>query len=58
MESVEIRCPSCGEVNAIQLEWGSWGVMVEDCWVCCRPYELDVRWDEWGEPTVTVERAE
>ena len=58
MEFVQIRCPSCGEVNEIQLEPASWGVMVQDCWVCCRPFELNVRWDELGDPSVTVERAE
>lgn len=58
MEFVQIRCPSCGEVNEIQLEPASWGVMVQDCWVCCRPFELNVRWDQWGDPSVTVERAE
>jgi hypothetical protein len=57
--SIEIRCPTCGEVNDIQLERASWGTMVQDCWVCCRPFELDVRWGERDEPpTVRVEPAE
>jgi hypothetical protein len=58
MVSVEIRCPGCGEVTEIQLEPAKWGVMVQECRTCLRPLELDVRWDEWGDPTCTVERAE
>ena len=42
MVTIEIWCPSCGEVNEIQLEQASWGAMVQDCWVCCRPIEIDL----------------
>lgn len=58
METVEIHCPYCGEVNAVELEWGARGKMVHDCWVCCRPIELDVDWDEWGDPRVTARRED
>jgi hypothetical protein len=54
METVEIRCPYCGEVNSIPVEWGAHGAMIHDCWVCCRPIRLDIRWDEWGDPVVTA----
>ena len=54
MEIVEVRCPYCGEVNAIQVEWGVQGAMTHDCWVCCRPMQLIVEWDEWGDPRVAA----
>ncbi len=58
METIEIPCPYCGEVNAVQLEWGVFGTMVQDCWVCCRPIELNVRWDEWGDAQVVAARED
>ncbi len=54
MQTIDVRCPYCGEVNTIQVEWGDTGVMTHDCWVCCRPIELDIRWDEWGDPQVSA----
>ena len=56
MEDLEVRCPYCGEPNAIQVEWGVHGTMIHDCWVCCHPMQLDVAWDEWGDPVVTAGR--
>ncbi len=31
--------------------------MVEDCEVCCRPWQLRVDRDDDGEPIVSLERA-
>jgi hypothetical protein len=58
METVEVRCPYCGEINAIEIEWGIHATMIEDCWVCCRPIELEVGWDEWGDPRIRVRTEE
>ena len=52
METVDVRCPYCGEVNGVDIEWGDQGAMIQDCWVCCRPMRLDVTRDEWGDPSV------
>lgn len=54
--SSEIQCPSCGEWIELALDPDSEGSMVEDCPVCCRPWQLDVTWDD-GVPTVRVEPA-
>ncbi len=54
METLDVGCPYCGEVNTIQVEWGVMGRMTHDCWVCCRPIVLDVHWDEWGDPAIVA----
>jgi hypothetical protein len=58
MEEVEVRCPTCGEVNGVGLEWNFSGELVQDCWVCCRPIHLRVWRDEWGDPQVRAERED
>jgi hypothetical protein len=55
--STEIQCPACGEWSELTLDPDSSGRMIEDCPVCCRPWQLDVAWDEDGEPQVRVEPA-
>jgi hypothetical protein len=56
MEELELRCPYCGEINPLQLEWSFSGDLVQDCWVCCRPIHLTIRRDEWGDPVVEAAR--
>lgn len=56
MEELDFRCPSCGEVNTVQVEWGQTGDLVQDCWVCCNPIHLTVWRDEWGDAQVSAER--
>ena len=56
MEEVLVRCPTCGEVNEIELEWSFSGDLVQDCWVCCCPIHLTVWRDEWGDPQARAER--
>ena len=34
------------------------GTYVEDCAVCCRPWQVRVSRDERGEPTVSIDRAQ
>ena len=40
----EVRCPYCGEINEIALDPGSGSDQeyVEDCQVCCRPWNVTV----------------
>jgi len=54
----EIQCPYCGEVLELLVEEDLKGRLVQDCEVCCNPIQLDVRRDEWGDPVVSVERAD
>ena len=57
-DRIEIQCPYCGEVLELLVEEDLKGRLVQDCEVCCNPIQLDVRRDEWGDPAVSVERAD
>jgi hypothetical protein len=51
-----VWCPYCGEPNTVALDPGS-GVRqcyVEDCQVCCQPWQVEVRYASDGAATVTV----
>ncbi len=37
-----LECPYCGETVDVYLEPDVHGVLVQDCEVCCRPWELRV----------------
>lgn len=56
-EIVELQCPCCGEWQEIVVEADLEGHLVQDCEVCCRPWQLSVgRWPD-GSPAVRVESA-
>jgi hypothetical protein len=57
LDAVAIECPYCGETVEIALDPETEGRMVQDCEVCCNPWQLTVRWSE-GEPEVSVEPAQ
>lgn len=51
-----VLCPYCGAEVEVLLDPGG-GVeqrYVEDCEVCCRPWNVTVRWDEGGVADVVV----
>lgn len=52
-----VRCPYCGEINEITLDPGSGSEQeyVEDCQVCCRPWQLVVRYLADGTAHVSAE---
>jgi hypothetical protein len=52
--SAEVYCPYCGEINLIALDPGSGSEQryTEDCQVCCRPWEVRVRYDRQGNAEV------
>ena len=52
-----MQCPWCGERIEIKLEPDVWGSFVQDCEVCCHPWQVTVTRDRWGDPDVRVERA-
>lgn len=66
MEPIQVQCPYCGEWVEVYLDPMSRGTMVQDCEVCCNPWQLTVRRrshsDEGfggeGEPAVEVERLQ
>jgi hypothetical protein len=54
-ESAEVACPYCGEWSWVRLDPGSGPrqAYVEDCPVCCRPWEVRVRY--WADGSAEVD---
>lgn len=55
----EVGCPYCGEVVTIGVDpaGGAVQAYVEDCQVCCRPWQVHVSYDDHGAAHVWVEAA-
>jgi hypothetical protein len=51
-----IECPYCGESIELTLDPGSGSQQdyVEDCEVCCQPWQVSVRYDDEGHAEVSV----
>ena len=51
-----VQCPYCGEVVSlwIDVHGGDAQRYVEDCPVCCRPWQVHVLRDGTGEPYAVV----
>jgi hypothetical protein len=52
-----VQCPYCGERVALYLEPDLMGTLVQDCEVCCQPWQVTVSYDE-GERYVDVARGD
>ena len=54
-----VACAFCGEPNEIWIDpsGGSHQSYVEDCQVCCQPWQVDIRFDDEGEVEVNVEQS-
>ena len=54
-----VYCPHCGEANEVALDPGSGDDQeyVEDCQVCCRPWEVEVTIDEEGRVSIELSEA-
>ncbi|MDX1592761.1 MAG: CPXCG motif-containing cysteine-rich protein [Gammaproteobacteria bacterium] len=59
IETVALTCPYCGEPGEIDVEpaLGS-QEYVEDCGVCCRPWQVHVTVDESGAFEVSATRED
>ena len=55
----EVECPYCGEVVEITLDAAGGAVQdyVEDCPVCCRPWQVHVSYGIRGSVELRVEQA-
>jgi hypothetical protein len=55
-----VVCPCCGEPVEITLDPGSGTRQeyVEDCQVCCRPWQVSVVYDHYGTAEVSVVAAD
>ncbi len=53
----DVTCLYCGETVTIDLDAGSGEAQeyVEDCPVCCRPWQVQVHYDATGAAQVTLE---
>jgi len=58
IDEIEIQCPYCAERVTIAIEPDTWGKLVQDCEVCCNPWELTITRDRFGDPDVRVEKAQ
>ena len=56
---VEVSCPYCGEHVTINVDpsGGAVQTYIEDCQVCCRPWQVHVSYDDHGAAHVSVEAA-
>ena len=52
-----VMCPYCGENVEIYLEPDMSGTFVQDCEVCCNPWQVRITYDD-GERYVDVGRAD
>jgi hypothetical protein len=55
-----VACPYCGESNEVALDPGSGSRQsyVEDCQVCCQPWQVRVVYDDQGAAQVEVTTAD
>lgn len=52
-----VSCPYCGELVEIYLEPDLMGTLVQDCEVCCQPWQIHVGYDD-GVRYVDVSRGD
>jgi hypothetical protein len=57
-DMVEVQCPYCGERVEVAIEGDVWGKLVQDCEVCCNPWQLTVTRDRYGDVDVQIEKAQ
>lgn len=57
-DSAQVQCPYCFEVLELYVDPDTSGSFVQDCDVCCRPWQVHVSRDEDGELVVHVDRAQ
>ena len=56
-DEVSVQCPYCGEWQSIVLDPDSTGDMVQDCEVCCEPWQMRVSRGPGGKLAVSLSRA-
>ena len=59
-EFVEVSCPYCGEPVEVLIDEGGGEQQeyIEDCPVCCQPWQVHVRHDLAGEWSVRLRTAD
>ena len=56
-EAFPVTCPYCGEEVDVYLEEDLHGVLIQDCEVCCNPWQLRLVWED-GERRIEIARAD
>jgi len=56
-EPIRAQCPYCGAWQELSLDPESEGLMVQDCEVCCEPWEMTVTRSRSGAVSVRLERV-
>jgi uncharacterized Zn finger protein len=57
-DSFAVSCPYCGEEIELYLEPDVRGDLVQDCEVCCNPWQIRVVVDDDEQRSVVVSRAD
>ena len=57
-DSTLVQCPYCFEQVELYIDPDTQGSMVQDCDVCCRPWQVYVSRDEDGNLMASVDRAQ
>jgi hypothetical protein len=52
-----VQCPYCGEWVSITIEPDVMGTLVQDCEVCCQPWQVHVGYEQ-GQRYVDVSRGD
>jgi len=59
LEFVEITCPYCGESFETGVDASAGAThYIEDCQVCCRPIEIEIRVSDEDAFTLNVRRSD
>jgi len=57
LDETMVVCPWCNEAQLLVVDPSTRGRMVQDCDVCCRPWQVHVERSADGELWVQLERA-
>lgn len=55
---IQAQCPYCGSWQELILDPGSFGRMVQDCEVCCEPWDMTVVRSPFGRVSVQLARMD
>lgn len=57
-DELMVACPYCYQTQLLYIDPGTRGRFVQDCDVCCRPWDVNVSRDERGGVYADVSRAQ
>jgi len=59
LEEISVSCPYCGETfeTTVDLSAGD-QIYIEDCYVCCRPIQFDVRIENYELTSVSTNTSD